>query len=84
MACTIGMDVPEAEHVIETVFLFWVEAAERDGRPWVLVGAEQDVPEWYIGVIVRVVLPLVMNPVRFWSLKDGAKPERCFDVPVIE
>ena len=78
------VDVAEGEEVVEAILAPVVEATVGDFFIGVLIGAEEDVPEGDVGVVVGVVVALVMDAVGLGSLEEGAEPDGGFDIPVVE
>ena len=78
------VDVAEGEKVVKAILAPVVEAAVGDFFRRVLVGAEDDVPEWDVGVVVGVVVALMVDAVGLGSLEEGAEPEGGFDIPVVK
>lgn len=78
------MDVAKCEHVFKSIFAPTFIAAASSEFLWIRKCSKKDVPQWKVGEIVRVMAKLVMNAMRFRSLKDVTEPERRADVPMIE
>ena len=78
------MDVAEGEHVREGLFLFRIEAAGGVIGGGVMKGAEEEIPEGEIGVVLAVVEVLVMDAMGLRSLDEPAEPVRGADIPVVE
>ena len=78
------MKIMKDEHVFKAVFppVLVTAAALELGR--VAESAEQNVPDWKISKIVRVMAELVVNAVRFGPLEKKSNPGGCVDIPVIE
>ena len=78
------MDIPEQQHVFKAIFAPGFVAAATLEHLRVPERSEKHVPDWQIGKIIGVMSELMMNAMRFRSLKDKSEPLRRIDVPVIK
>jgi hypothetical protein len=84
LLCAGRMNIPEKQHVFETILAPLLVAASGFEHFWVLEGAEKHVPKRDVREVVGVVTELMVDPMRFRPLEKKANPWRGFDVPMIK
>ena len=78
------MDVSEGEYRSHALFPFFIETTALRRTLGVVIGSKEEVPDWEVGVVLRVVLVGVVHAVGLGALEDGAEPARGADVPMVE
>src|SRR4029077_7425045 len=78
------MHIAKEKHVFKTIFTPTFVATATSERFCVVERAKKYVPQRNIGEVIGVMPKLVVNAMRFWSLKDEANPRWRSDVPVIK
>jgi hypothetical protein len=78
------VNVSKSEHVLEAIFAPRLVTTSGFENVGILECAKKKVPKGKVGKIACMVAKLMMDPMRFWALKDESKPWRRPNIPVIE
>ena len=74
LLCARRVNVSKSEHVFEAIFAPWLITAFAFKNVGIFECAEKNVPKRNIGKIVCMVAKLMMDPMRFGTLKDESQP----------
>jgi hypothetical protein len=74
LLCAGRVNVSKSEHVLEAIFAPRLITASAFENVGIFEGAEKNVPKRNIGKIAHMVAKLMMDPMRFGTLKDKSQP----------
>lgn len=74
LLCAGRVNVSESEHVLEAIFAPGLITASAIENVGIFECAEKNVPKRNVGKIARMVAKLMMDPMRFGTLKDESQP----------